>query len=213
MSEEEPAQLSLAGEGEYQEEEEAPAHPPREKVLHAVPITALEVLLGLGLFLPVPLYFATVQTGVTIDLVVGLAFALGLGLLLRRLASPAPSISALPAGLVWGGALIVLPSGPWGLLTALVAAGVLLLFASIPDPGEAAVPLATIAAQVALPVGAATVSFAVAVSLLGVTSPIYDVALVPTLGAIALVVYLFGREDVVPLHPPTAPPPRAHREG
>lgn len=200
----------LAGESPEPYEEEPEVRPPRARVLQRVPLEAREVALSLGVLLPVPLYYASVPTTDALVLLGALLASTALGLLFRRLPTPAPSIAALPAGVVWGSALFALSSDPWGLLTGLVAGTMLLLLASLPDPGDAPVPLETVATQVALSAAAAAVSFAVAISFLVVSSPLFALALLPLLGALALVVYLFGREDVVGVRPSPAgrtPPP------
>lgn len=177
-------------------------------VLTRAPLSARELAFSLALLVPVPLVLVVVSVGVTLALLVALVVAVGLGTLFRRLPTPTPSIAAIPVGFVWVGGVVLLPSGAWGLATGLVAGIALVLYAALPGPQELTLPLDSVVAQAAIPSVGAALSFAVAISLLGVSAPVYDLALVPTLGALALVVYLFGRGDVVPPGPaPTEPVP------
>ncbi len=169
----------------------------RPPLLRRVPVSALEGLLTLLLFVPLPVWLAgggTRSGGLL--LLLGLIGAGAAGFLFRRLPTPLPSGAMLPGGLVWAVAVLTLPGGIAGMTSALLAGVVLVLYASVAAPDEVAPPTSAILAQAAVPAMGGALSLLVAASLLGVSAPLYSIVLVPTLGALALAVYLFGREDL-----------------
>lgn len=155
-----------------------------------------EALLSLLLFAPVPLWAAGGGSPLGEKvLVVTLALAALLALLLRRMPTPVPSASMLPVGLVWAVAVLLLPGGALALTCGFLAGVVLVLYVALPAAGELP-PLATmVAAQVAIPALGGALALLVAIALLGFVAPLYSVVLLPTLGALALAVYLFSKEE------------------
>ena len=186
----------------------AVARPPvRPPLLRRQPVSGHEATFSLLLLLPWPLWAIAGESGGAPLLLALLGVAAVGGIILRRLPTPVPSISALPAGTLWVVALLLLPPDPWGLACALIAGTILLLYASLPAGGELPVPASAVAAQVAVPATGGALAFAVALTLLGESTTLFGVVLLPTLGALALVVYLFGRGSWQEL--PVPPGPRA----
>jgi hypothetical protein len=174
---------------------DAAGHVGRKKspLVRRVPVSGPEGLLTLALLVPWGLWVLAGDPSVALPLLALVLASGGLGLLLRRLPSPLPSISALPAGLVWTAGVLLLPAAAAGLACALVAGTVLLLYVTLPNPGELPVPFAIVGAQVSLPAMGGALSLVVALTLLGVSAPLFAVVLLPTLGALVLLVYLFVR--------------------
>lgn len=169
----------------------------RPPLLRRVPVGAFEGILTLLLFVPVPVWLAGGGTrSAGLLLMLGLIVAGAGGFLFRRLPTPLPSGAMLPAGLVWAVAVLTLPGGIAGLTSALLAGVVLVLYATVAAPDEVAPPTSAILAQAAVPAMGGALSLLVAASLLGVSAPLYSIVLVPTLAALALAVFLFGREDL-----------------
>lgn len=186
----------------------------RRRGFRAAPVDAREGATTALLLLPLPLWLLAGGAGGTlgtIELVALLAVGIALALGLRRLPTPVPYIAALPGGFAWALAVVFLRTGPAALATALLAGCALVLLVAQPSPDELAVPIAAVGAQASVPLIGGLVSFIIALPLLGTSAPLYAEALAPTLGALALAVYLFAREDVVPREPAPAPgaaPPR-----
>ncbi|MDE1821668.1 MAG: hypothetical protein KGJ23_11780 [Euryarchaeota archaeon] len=159
---------------------------------------AYELLAALLLFVPFPLWsLAGGPAWGSLPLLLALLASAVVGMLLRRMPNPVPSISTLPAGTVWIVAVLGLLGGAPGLTCALLVGLVLLFHTSVPAPGELPPLLGAVIAQAAVPALGGALSLLIAISLLGVQAPIYAVALVPTLGGLALAVYLFSREEPV----------------
>jgi hypothetical protein len=163
----------------------------REPFVRRTPVSSSEGLLTLALLFPWLPWVLAGDPGLALPLVGIIAVAAALGLVLRRCPPPVPSISALPAGVVWIAAVLLLPATPWGLICAVGAGIVLLLFATLPSPGELPVPFAMVGVQVGVPVTGGGLSLVVAATLLGVSAPLYVLVLLPTLGALAILVYYF----------------------
>ena len=179
----------------YQEIARRQAHPP---LVRRAGISSLELLATLAPFLPFPLW--VLGGGVRwleLPLLVALLVAAGSGMLIRRLPSPLPSVGALPAATVWVVAVLVLPGGVLALVCAMLAGIALVLYAALPAPGELAPPAVAVLSQAMVPILGGGLSLLVAISLLGVAAPLYAVVLVPTLGALALAVHLFSKEEGV----------------
>lgn len=168
---------------------------PTTPTIARVPVSGPEGGLSLALLLPYPFWVFAGNPSWAVPVLVSVAAGVALGLLLRRLPSPVPAISALPVGLAWVVSVLLLPASPFGLICAALVGIVLLLYAALPAPGEIPLPGGAVAAQAALPAAGGALAVAVSITLLGVSAPVFSLVLLPTLGALAIAVYLLSRGD------------------
>lgn len=175
-------------------------------VLRRTPLSARELLLTLVLLAPFPLWAVAGGPGPLAFLAALVVSALG-GFLLRRLPSPVPAISSLPAGGVWVLAVLLLGGSSLAMAAGTLAGIVLLLYTSLSSAGELEAPMSSVLVQVAVPVLGGALALMIALVFLGVQAPIYALVIAPTLGALALAVYLLaGREGRSEFGRPLAPP-------